>query len=66
MMPEVYAIYMTIRKLSFYLDDMDTTLRSDHLSWHWFLEKNILNSNLNNWGVKIEQYHIKFEYIKGI
>ena len=31
-----------------------------------FLEKNTLNSKLKNWAVKIEQYQIKFEYIKGI
>ena len=28
---EAYAIYMSVKKLSFYLDDADITLRSDHL-----------------------------------
>ena len=27
---------------------------------------NSLNSNINNWTMEIEQYQIKFEYIKGI
>ena len=28
---EAYAIYMSVKKLSFYLHDADITLRSDHL-----------------------------------
>ena len=28
---EVYAIYMSIKKLAYYLKDVDITLRSDHL-----------------------------------
>ena len=29
---EAYAIYMSVKKLSFYITDVDITLRSDHLS----------------------------------
>ena len=28
---EAYAIYMSVKKLSFYLDNADITLRSNHL-----------------------------------
>ena len=49
---EAYAIYMSVKKLSFYLDDADITLRSDHLPLERFLEKNTLNSKINNWAVK--------------
>ena len=28
---EAYAIYMSIKKLTYYLEDADVTLRSDHL-----------------------------------
>ena len=28
---EAYAIYMSIKKLTYYLEDADITLRSDHL-----------------------------------
>ena len=28
---EAYAIYMSIEKLAYYLEDADITLRSDHL-----------------------------------
>ena len=31
-----------------------------------FLQKNTLNSKVNNWAVEISPYRIQFEYIKGI
>ena len=57
---------MSVKKLSFYLDDADITLRRYHLPVRRFLEKNALNSKVNNWAMEIEQYQIKFKYIKGI
>ena len=63
---ELYAIYMSVKKLSFYLDDADITLRNNHLPLKRFLEKNTLNLKVNSWAVEIEEYWIKFEYIKGI
>ena len=57
---------MSVKKLSFYLDDADITLRSNHLSLKRILEKNTLNSKVNNQAVEIEKYQMKFEYIKGI
>ena len=53
---KAYAIYMSVKKLSFYLDDVDITLRNNHLPLRRFLEKNTLNSKVNNWAVEIEQY----------
>ena len=47
---------MSVKKLSFYLDDADITLRNDHLPLKRFLEKNTLNSKVNNWAMEIEQY----------
>ena len=63
---EAYAIYMPIKKLAYYLEDADITLRSDHLPLKKFLAKNILNSKVNNWAIEISPFHITFEYIKGI
>ena len=63
---EVYAIYMSIKKLDYYLVDADITLRSDHLPLKKFLAKNTLNSKVNNWAVDILPFKITFEYIKGI
>ena len=63
---EAYAIYMSIKKLTYYLEDADITLRSDHLPLKKFLAKNTLNSKVNNWAIEISPFRIKFEYIKGI
>ena len=63
---EAYAIYMSIKKLAYYLEDADITLRSDHLPLKKFLVKNTLNSKVNNWAIKISPFCITFEYIKGI
>ena len=43
---EAYAIYMSVRKLSYYLQDADITLRSDHLPLKKFLSKNTLNTKV--------------------
>ena len=63
---EAYAIYMSIKKLAYYLEDADVTLRSDHLPLKKFLAKNTLNSKVNNWAIEISPFQITFEYIKGI
>ena len=63
---EAYAIYMSIKKLAYYLEDADVTLRSDHLPLKKFLAKNTLNSKVNNWAIEISPFWITFEYIKGI
>ena len=63
---EAYAIYMSIKKLAYYLEDADITLRSDHLPLRKFLAKNTLNSKVNNWAIEISPFRITFKYIKGI
>ena len=63
---EAYAIYVSIKKLAYYLEDADITLRSDHLPLRKFLAKNTLNSKVNNWAIEILPFCITFEYIKGI
>ena len=45
---EAYAIYMSIKKLDYYLTDVDIILRSDHLPLKKFLNKKTLNSKVNN------------------
>ena len=63
---EAYAIYMSIKKLAYYLEDADITLWSDHLPLKKFLVKNTLNSKVNNWAIEISPFCITFKYIKGI
>ena len=62
---EVYAIYLSVKKLAFYITDADITLRSNHLPLKWFLLKNTLNDKVKNWAVELEMYRIKFKHIKG-
>ena len=50
---EAYAIYRSVRKLTYYLEDADVLLRSDHLSLKEFLGEQHLNSKVNNWAVEI-------------
>ena len=62
---EAYAIYMSVKKLSFYLDSAQITLRSVHLPLKKFLEKNTMNSKVNNWAVEWESQNINLEFIAG-
>ena len=57
---------MSIKKLSFYIDTAKITVRSDQLPLKKFLEKNTLNSKVNNWAVELESQNITFEYIPRI
>ena len=57
---------MSVKKLSFYIDTAKITVKSDHLPLKKFLEKNTLNSKVNNWAVELESQNITFEYIPGI
>ena len=63
---EAFAIYSSIKKLSYYLEHADIVLRSDQLPLKKFLHKNTLDTQVNNWAVEISPYRIHFEYIKGI
>ena len=63
---EAYAIYMSVKKLSFYIDTAKITVKSDHLPLKKFLEKNTLNSKGNNWAIELESQNITFEYIPRI
>ena len=63
---EAYAIYMSVKKLIFYIDTARITVKSDHLLLKKFLEQNTLNSKVNNWAVELESQNITFEYIPGI
>ena len=65
MMKEAYAIYMTVKKSTFYLTGADITFRSDHQPLNKFLQKNTLNLHVNNWAVEIESFKIKFVHITG-
>ena len=62
---EAFAIYMSIKKLSFYLTDAQILVGSDHRPLEKFLLKNTLNSKVNNWAMELEAFNIQFDYIQG-
>ena len=65
LMKEAFAIYMSGKKLSFYLTEAQILLRSDHKPLAKFLLKNTLNPKVNNWAMELEAFNIQFDYIKG-
>ena len=62
---EAFAIYISIKRFTYNLEDADVILRSDYLPLKIFLAKNALNSKVNNWPIEISPFRITFEYIKG-
>ena len=60
---EAFAIYMSVKKLSFYLTDADVLLKSVPLKK--FLQKNTLNNKVNNWAIELEAFKIRFEHVSG-
>ena len=51
---------MAVKKLSFYIDTAKVTVKSDQLPLKKFLEKNTMNSGVNNWAVELESQNITF------
>ena len=62
---EAYAIYMSIRRLSFYVTDAEVLIRCDHLPLKKFLNKQTMNAKVNNWAVELEQFKLKLDWIPG-
>ena len=48
---EAYTIYMSVRKLTFYITGHNIKVKSDHLSLKKFLGKKTLNAKVNNWAI---------------
>ena len=58
-------MYMSIRRFMFYLTDAVITIKCDHLPLKKVLNKQTLNSKVNNWAVEFEQFNLKLEWIQG-
>ena len=63
---EAYAIYMSARKLDYYLGKAAMTIRSDHLPLKRFLEHKTKNCKVDNWCLDIAHYNLQFKHVKGI
>ena len=46
-------------------DGRGVTIRSDHLPLKKFLNKQTMNSKVNNWAVELEQFRLHLEWIPG-
>ena len=64
MVKEAYAIYMMVKKSTFYLTGQEITLWSDHLPVKKFLNHKTLNITVDNWAVEIESFKIKFDILQ--
>ena len=62
LMKETYTIYISVKRLSFYVTDANVIIRSDHLPLK-FLNKQTMNSKVNNWAVELEQFRLQLEWI---
>ena len=58
---EAYAIYMLVRKLTFYITGHNVKAKSDHLPLKKLLEKKTLNAKVSNWAVELEQFKIELD-----
>ena len=63
---EAYAIYMAVRKLTFYITGHNIKVKSNHLPLKKFLENKTLNAKVNNWAVELEQFKIELDWISGV
>ena len=63
---EAYAIYTSVRKLTFYIMGHNIKIKSDHLLLKKFLGKKTLNVKVNNWAVELEQFKIELDWILGV
>ena len=63
---EAYAIYMSVRKLTFYIKGHNIKVKSDHLPLKKFLEKKTLNAKVYNWAIELEQFKIELDWMSGV
>ena len=54
---------MSVWRLSFHVMNAEVTIRSDHLPLKKFLNKQTMNSKVNNWAVELEQFQLHLEWI---
>ena len=57
---EAYAIYLSVRKFSFYLTGADILIRSDHLALRKFLSESTRTKKVDSWAVELESFNLKF------
>ena len=53
------------RSLSFYVTDAEVTIKCDHLPLKKFLNKQMMNSKVNNWVVELEKFKLRLDWGTG-
>ena len=62
---EAFAIYRSVKRLSFFLQDAKCTILGDQkIPWEYFKGKR-QNNKVNNWSIKLSSYKLETHYIKG-
>ena len=63
---EAYAIHYALNKLHFYLCNAQFTIKTDHQPLKFLFSKlNQKNRRLQNWGLTINSYNTRIEYLTG-
>ena len=62
---ELFATYMAIKRLRFYLMDAECAVLCDQKHLEKFLKGKKENNKVSNWSVELSFYKLKIQYIKG-
>jgi hypothetical protein len=62
---EAYAVYYSIKKLNFYLENTEFIVRTDHKPLEILRTKEIQNKKVQNWAMNLQGYNFTIEHIPG-
>ena len=61
---EAYAIYKSVKRLTFYITGAKTTVFSDHKPLKNFFEGGMKVAKLDRWSLELQEFDISLELIK--
>ena len=62
---EAYAIYKSVKKFTFYITGVKTTVFSDHKPLKNFFEGGMNITKLDRWSLELQEFDISLEFIQG-
>ena len=62
---EAYAIYKSVKKFTFYIIGVKTTVFSDHKPLKNFFEGGMNITKLDRWSLELQEFDISLEFIQG-
>ena len=60
---KAFAIYMSVKRLTFYLQDAKCTIHCDYRSLEKFPQGKTENNKVNNWSMELSSYKLTIQYI---